>query len=89
LVACGRAENTGMNFNEERTSVGREWGAAPVRAEAVTGSWSLPEGDWRAWALKPDGAKGKEISLETREGRPVLRMSPEYGTVCYLLEKKP
>ena len=89
VVACGRAENAGMKFNQERTSVGREWGEEPVRAEAVTGSWRLPEGEWRAWALKPDGSKGAEIPLETREGRPVLRMSPEYGTVCYLLEKKP
>ena len=87
LTACGRAENHGMKFNEKRTSVGRNWGQPPVRAEAVTGSLRLPTGNWRAWALKPDGLRGNEIMLEKEEGRSILRMSPKHRTLCYWLER--
>jgi hypothetical protein len=87
LTACGRAENRNMKFNKDRTSVGRHWGKTPVRAEAATGSLKLPPGNWRAWALKPDGIKGAEIKLGREDGRSMLPMSPKHGTLCYLLER--
>jgi hypothetical protein len=93
LTACGRAENPGMEFNAERTTVGRAWGQGPTRAEAVAGTLALPKGKkgtWRAWALKPDGSRGEEVPV-TREGEggvPRLRMSPEHGTLCYWLERR-
>ena len=36
LTACGRCENTDMAFSPDRRTVGRIWGKAPVRIEAVT-----------------------------------------------------
>ena len=88
LTACGRAENAGMGFNAERNTVGRKWGQGPTRAEAVTGTLVLPKGEWRAWALKPDGSRGKEVPVigKDEDGVPLLRMSPEHGTLCYWLE---
>jgi len=53
----------------------------------VTGTWRLPAGNWKAWALKPDGSKGDEIEIGEQDGRPLLRMSPQHRTICYLLER--
>lgn len=89
LTACGRAENAGMEFNAERTTVGRHWGQGPTRAEAVTGRFELPQGHWKAWALRPDGSRGKEVPVNRPEGdQPaIFHMSPEHGTLCYWLER--
>jgi hypothetical protein len=43
ITACGRCENTGMQFSEDRRTVGRNWGDAPVQIEAVEGRIVLPE----------------------------------------------
>ena len=87
VTVCGRAENRGMRFNKDRSSVGREWGKPPVRAEAVRGELRLPAGNWKAWTLKPDGSRGKKITVGRKDGSPVLRLSPEHGTLCYWLER--
>jgi hypothetical protein len=87
VTACGRAENRGMRFNAGRDSVGKDWGEAPVRAEAVTGTLELVSGKWRAWALKPDGSRGKEVALGEKDGGVVLGISRAHGTLCYWLER--
>ena len=57
------------------------------RAEAVTGIFALPKGNWRARALRPDGSLGAEVPVTKRGGNgpPLLRMSPEHRTLCYWL----
>ena len=35
LTAVGKVENKGMQWNAERTSVGRDWGTGPTRAEGI------------------------------------------------------
>ncbi len=35
ITACGRCENTGMQFSADRRTVGRNWGKAPVLIEAL------------------------------------------------------
>jgi hypothetical protein len=87
FTGCGRAENVGMGFNEARNTVGRDWGEPPVRAEALTGTWRLPPGEWIVRALKPDGSKGEKVETSREGGRAVLRLGPEHGTVCYFLER--
>jgi hypothetical protein len=89
VVGCGRAENTGMQFNKSRTSVGANWGGPPVRAEAVRGDLRLPPGNWRAWALKPDGTRAAQVPLhhDPATRTTILPMSPEHGTICYWLER--
>jgi hypothetical protein len=47
VTACGRCENTGMNFSEDRRTVGRDWGGPPVQIEAVQGSVTVPTGPVR------------------------------------------
>jgi len=83
ITACGRCENTGMKFSEDRQTVGRNWGEAPVQIETVTGTVTLPAGQWKCEALGPDGMPKCEVPLS--DG--VLKLSPEYGTMWYLLTR--
>jgi hypothetical protein len=56
VTACGRCENTGMGFSEDRRTLGANWGSAPARIEAVSGRLRIPRGEWKAFALAPDGS---------------------------------
>ena len=86
VAACGRAENEGMQFSDDRRTVGRNWGKPPVRIEAVTGRVTLPPGTWKCRALAPDGTPAAEVELaKGAKGRQVLEMSPRYKTMWYLL----
>jgi len=96
VTACGRCENTGMKFNKDRRTVGRNWGRAPARIEAVTATiplWMLPEGNWQCRALRPDGTAGEKVPLlEEKDGVALsatlkLRISPKHGTMWYLLTR--
>ncbi len=88
VTACGRCENTGMQFSPDRRTVGRNWGQTPVRIEAVRGSMVLPEGKWTCHALAPDGSPRQKVPVAYENGRGVLTLSPEYATMWYLLERQ-
>ncbi|HSV98998.1 MAG TPA: carbohydrate binding domain-containing protein [Sedimentisphaerales bacterium] len=88
VTASGRCENVGMQFSPDRRTVGRNWGKAPAQIEAVRGTVVLPDGNWTCHALAPDGAPKRQVPITLDNGRPVLAMSPEYGTMWYLLERQ-
>jgi hypothetical protein len=81
VTACGRCENTGMIFSDDRRTVGRNWGKAPVQIEAVTGTVRLPAGQWECEALGPDGVPKYEVPVSNG----TIKLSPEYKTMWYLL----
>ncbi|HQI27481.1 MAG TPA: hypothetical protein PLT20_05290, partial [Sedimentisphaerales bacterium] len=81
-------ENVGMQFSADRRTVGRNWGTAPVQIEAVRGTVVLPEGKWTCHALAPDGKPKQQVTVTYEDGRGVLAMSPEYGTMWYLLDRQ-
>ena len=83
VTACGRCENTGMKFSDDRQTVGRNWGGSPVQIETVTGTVALPVGQWKCEALGPDGMPKREVPIS--EG--VLKLSPKYGSMWYLLTR--
>jgi len=85
VTACGRCENVGMKFSEDRRTVGRDWGGPPVQIEAVEGSLVLPKGRWICQALGPDGMPTIDVPISSQNGRSVLKMSPQYKTMWYLL----
>ncbi|MEN6334992.1 MAG: hypothetical protein ABFE01_12075, partial [Phycisphaerales bacterium] len=89
VTACGRCENVGMQFSPDRRTVGRNWGTAPAQIEAVRGTVVLPEGKWVCHALAPDGAPKQQVPVTYENGTARLTMSPEYGTMWYLLERQP
>ena len=87
VTACGRCENTGMIFSDDRRTVGREWGESPVQIEAVEAVLILPEGRWKCRALGADGMPGGNVPASDRTGKGLLRLSPQYGTMWYLLTR--
>jgi hypothetical protein len=89
ITACGRCENTGMQFSPDRRTVGRNWGHAPVQIEAVRGSLVVPDGKWTCHALAPDGSSKQQVPVSYENGRGTLTLSPEYGTMWYLLQPQP
>ncbi len=69
ITACGRCENADMQFSADRRTVGRNWGHAPVRIEAVRGSLLVPEGQWTCHALAPDGTPKQQVPISYENGR--------------------
>ena len=88
VTACGRCENTGMKFSADRRTVGRDWGTAPVRIEAVSGQMRLPEGRWSVHALAPDGSFRAPVPVTYQNDVGVIVFSPQYETMWYLLERQ-
>jgi hypothetical protein len=76
-----------MAFTPDRRTVGRNWGKAPVRIEAVTGSVVLPEGQWTCHALAPDGSPKQKVPIAYENDRGTLTLAPEYATMWYLVER--
>jgi len=69
ITACGRVENTGQEWNADRTSVGDKWGTAPTLIEPVRATIVLSR-------PKPDGAR--LLALDGH-GRPVKKLPVERG----------
>jgi hypothetical protein len=89
LVVAGRAENTGMGWNEKQNSVGTEWGTAPTIAEGLPVKISLREMDkFRVFTLDPAGNTGNEIKTIKRRGIQVLNLGSQYKTLWYLLSRE-
>jgi len=77
LVLATRAENSGMVWNAERTSLGRNWGAPPVIAQFVPATIHLP-GDGQIF-VHPLDAKG-EIAGSVAVNRETNGWTFETGT---------
>jgi hypothetical protein len=92
VTACGRCENTGMKFSEDRRTVGREWGKPPVLIEAVTstpGPMGLPPGRWKCQALAPDGTAATEVPVKfvQEKHREYVKFDSKYKTMWYVLTR--
>ncbi len=87
VTACGRSENTDMIFSEDRTTVGRNWGRGPVRIQPAAGSVKLPAGQWRAWALGPDGRPTSAAVVRTTDAGSRLMLDPSHGTLWYVIKQ--
>jgi hypothetical protein len=86
VAACGKCENTDMKFSADRRTVGTAWGKPPVCIEPVEGRVTLPPGEWKCRALAPDGTPAADVPLaKGQAGANVLRLSPEYKTMWYLV----
>jgi hypothetical protein len=87
ITACGRCENTGMIFSDDRRTVGRNWGESPVQIEAVEAVLNLPDGNWKCESLGADGISSGNVPTSDRYGKGILRLSPQYKTMWYLLTR--
>jgi len=90
VTACGRCENTGMQFSADRRTVGRNWGGPPVLIEPVEGRVTLPAGRWQCQALAPDGTPKAPVPLEKgSDGTQALVLAPKHETAWYLVTPLP
>jgi hypothetical protein len=87
ITATGYAENSGMRWaNPEKSSVGRDWGAAPSRVEGVPAKITLPHAASRvrAWALDERGQQKQSLQVESGpDGNAVLSLGPKWQTLWY------
>lgn len=83
LTAVARVENKGQVWNEDRTSVGRDWGEGPTMAEPMGLQLTLPGTGWRAQALDGKGQPKGEVPMEAS----ALAAGGEYATLWYLIER--
>lgn len=84
LTAIRRAENTGVQWNEKRTSVSDKWGNAPVRVLGFDAKLALPAGTkWKVETLTATGTIKEKISDSATE----VAISPKQQTMWWLLTK--
>jgi len=74
-----------MKFSEDRRTVGRQWGHGPAQIEVVKGKVEIPRGNWQCQALGPDGLAKADVPVRSEDGRNYINLSPQYGTMWYLL----
>lgn len=85
LTALNRAENTGMNWNAERTSVGDQWGEGPTQIEVPRASITLQTSDKaaRVFRLAPNGERGAIASSSLKEGILSFDIGPDDKTLWW------
>ena len=84
LTLVGRAENRGMGWNEDRTSVGDRWGTGPVEAEGVPCAVEMrTRRPVSVWALDGRGMRRERVPSTWKAGTLRFRASPAHRTVWY------
>lgn len=85
-VVTGKVENTDMQWTDaSQTSVGRNWGRAPVLIESVPYTLSLPVEAHRvqAWALSTTGTRSAPLEIQQSEGVSQVVVEGGAGTLWY------
>lgn len=84
LLASSGTENTGMNWNEDRTSVGENWGQGPTLINPVEAKITFAK-DRKptVHALDASGNRVAEIPVESSEKGFQLRINGTYQTLWY------
>jgi hypothetical protein len=86
LTLASRAENQGMLWNKDRTSVSDKWGHGPVMAEGVPCDLTIGSiAIGHAWALDPTGHRVRKVPVERSGGAASIHLGPEYRTLWYEL----
>lgn len=87
LLASSGAENTGMNWNEDRTSVGSDWGRGPTLINPVQVEIQLPAGRKpKVYALDGTGKRLQEVPVQQASDGNMLMLNGLYKTLWYELE---
>ena len=84
VTLVGRAENQGMGWNADRTSVGDQWGTGPVMCEGLTGTITLHRDQpAKVYALDVHGQRKSEIKTTFANGSLTFKVTPADATVWY------
>jgi len=73
-----------MQFSKDRRTVGRNWGKAPGRIEALNRLISIPGNGFKCYALLPNGKRGAEVKVNGKDSE-WIKLDPKYKTMWYLL----
>ncbi len=83
LAAFGTTENSGMVWNEKRTSVGRKWGKGPALMNGITATVSLGSRITSVQALDPTGKPQGAVQVERTGAGSRWSIGPEHRTIWY------
>ncbi len=88
LALVTRVENTNMGWSEDRRTVGRKWGSAPLVAQGVAADLVLPGDDKpRVIALDSQGRPIGDVPVTGQPGRWTVGLGPQYNTLWYAVER--
>lgn len=88
IVAAGRVENSNMGWNDERTTVGAEWGDSPSRAEGIPAKVRFQNmAPFKAFVLTPNGNRAMEVKTYKRGNMRSVVLGSQHQTLWYLLER--
>ncbi len=85
LTAMGTAENAGVQWNETRTSVGRNWGKGPALMAGIAARLTLANHITAIRALDPTGKPQGAVKVEFRDDASRWSIGPEHRTIWYEL----
>lgn len=87
LTVVGRAENLGMQWNADRTSVSDQWGSGPVQVEGVPLRFRRADGSagatYSVFPLDVDGTRRAALPAGD------ARLGPQHRTVWYEIVRTP
>ncbi len=88
LTAVGKAENIGMGWNADRSSVGNQWGTGPTQIEGILAYVRLMTDlkNPRVYSLDETGARHFLIPSRLRNGVLSFTLSPSWKTAWYQIE---
>lgn len=88
LTAVGKAENIGMGWNADRSSVGDKWGTGPTQVEGISASVRVLTDlkSARVWALDETGARRQIVPSRLKNGVLSFTISPAWKTTWYQIE---
>lgn len=92
IAATGSVESAGMRWKDAaKTSVGKNWGTAPTRAEGIAARVVFPVAASRlkAWALDERGQRGQMLPVQSEGPGAALDLGPAYKTLWYEAEIAP
>ncbi|MGC1482026.1 MAG: hypothetical protein WA771_16125, partial [Chthoniobacterales bacterium] len=86
ITVTGNAENTGMIWSKNRTTVEDNFGEPPVLVEAIQATLTLP-GPGRVHALDTTGAIQAEVPVREEAGKLVVDLGTNEETLWYSFQR--
>ena len=85
LTAVGKAENLGMTWNADRSSIGNGWGSGPTQVEGIGAEIQLLTNlkTARVWALDATGGQRSTVPSELKNGVLRFAIAPNFKTLWY------
>lgn len=88
LVAAGRAENTGWKWNENKTTLGGDWGNAPTRVEGIPARITFRNTEsFKVQSLDPAGNPVNEIKVNKNGKTFVFGIGAQFKTLWYIITR--